>query len=86
MDRGKRFIETVKLEYLNKCIEFGKKHLDDLMDEFASYYNTKRSHMARVHLPPIQEESEEVATIPIDQIEERKNVGGLIKSFEWKVA
>ncbi len=54
--------------------------------EFTSYYNTKRSHMERDHLPPIREEPDEVATISIDQIEVRKYVGGLIKSFERKVA
>ncbi len=42
--------------------------------------------MERDHLPPIREEPGEVETISIDQIEIRKYVGGLIKSFEWKVA
>ena len=42
--------------------------------------------MERDHLPPIREEPDEVATISIDQIEVRKYVGGLIKSFERKVA
>ncbi|WP_339613145.1 integrase core domain-containing protein [uncultured Rubinisphaera sp.] len=84
--RCERFIETIKLECLNKFIVFGKKHLDYLTDEFTSYYNTKRSHMERDHLPPIREEPDEVTTISIDQIEVRRYVGGLIKSFERKVA
>ncbi|MBV11909.1 integrase core domain-containing protein [Rubinisphaera sp.] len=84
--RCERFIETIKLECLNKFIVFGKKHLDYLTDEFTSYYNTKRSHMERDHLPPIREEPGEVETISIDQIEVRKYVGGLIKSFERKAA
>ena len=42
--------------------------------------------MERDHLPPIREEPDEVATISIDQIEVKKYVGGLIKSFERKVA
>ena len=84
--RCERFIETIKLECLNKFIVFGKKHLDYLTIEFTSYYNTKRSHMERDHLPPIREEPDEVATISIDQIEVKKYVGGLIKSFERKVA
>ncbi|WP_339749584.1 integrase core domain-containing protein [uncultured Rubinisphaera sp.] len=84
--RCKRFIETIKLECLNKFIVFGKKHLDYLTDEFTQYCNTKRSHMEREHLPPIREEPCEVETIPIDQIEVKKYVGGLIKLFERKVA
>ncbi len=84
--RCERFIETIKLQCLNKFIVFGKKHLDYLTVEFTGYYNTKRSHMERDHLPPIREEPGEVATISIDQIEVKKYVGGLIKSFERKVA
>ena len=84
--RYERFIETIKLECLNEFIVFGKKHLDYLTVEFASYYNTKRSHMERDHLPPIREAPEEVETISIDQIEVRRYVGGLSKSFERKVA
>ena len=38
------------------------------------------------HLPPIREEPGEVETISIDQIEVKKYVGGLIKSFERKAA
>ncbi|HCS54027.1 MAG TPA: hypothetical protein DIW81_20980 [Planctomycetaceae bacterium] len=84
--RCERFIETIKLECLNNFIVFGKKHLDYLTDEFTSYYNKKRSHMERDHLPPIRGEPDEVATISIDQIEVKRYVGGLIKSFERKVA
>ncbi|TWT60636.1 integrase core domain-containing protein [Rubinisphaera italica] len=79
-------IETIKLECLNKFIVFGKKHLDYLTDEFTSHNNTKRSHRERDNLPPIREEPGEVATISIDQIEVKKYDGGLIKSFERKVA
>ncbi|HCS55442.1 MAG TPA: integrase, partial [Planctomycetaceae bacterium] len=35
--RCERFIETIKLECLNKFIVFGKKHLDYLTVEFTSY-------------------------------------------------
>uniref|UniRef100_UPI0030D85B12 integrase core domain-containing protein n=1 Tax=uncultured Rubinisphaera sp. TaxID=1678686 RepID=UPI0030D85B12 len=84
--RCERFIETIKLECLNKFIVSGKKHLDYLTNEFTSYYNIKRSHMEQDHLPPIREEPDEVTTISIDQIEVRQYVGGLIKSFDRKMA
>ncbi|HBN76131.1 MAG TPA: hypothetical protein DD473_09990 [Planctomycetaceae bacterium] len=83
--RSEWIIETIKLECLNKFIVFGKKHLDYLTDEFTSYYNTKRSHRERDILPPLRELPEKVATISIDQIEFKKYVGGLSKSFERKV-
>jgi putative transposase len=85
--RCERVIETIKLECLAKFIVFGKRHLDYLVSEFTSYYNTKRSHMERDYLPPIRDgEPAEVATITMDQIEVKQYVGGLVKSFERKAA
>jgi len=84
--RCERFIETIKLECLAKFIVFGKGHLDYLVSEFATYYNTRRSHMSREYLPPIRDVPEEVATLKMDQIEVKSYVGGLVKSFERKAA
>ena len=84
--RCERFIETIKLECLSKFIIFGKTHLDYLVSEFTSYYNTRRSHMERDHLPPVREEPEEVNTLKLGQIEVKSYIGGLVKSFERKAA
>ena len=81
-----RFIETIELECLAKFIIFGKRHLDYLISEFTDYYNTRRSHMERDHLPPVREEPDEVDTLKMDEIEVRWYVGGLVKSFERKAA
>ena len=81
-----RLIETIKLERLRKFIVFGKRHLDHLITEFVTYYNTRRSHMQRDHLPPIHDLPEEVETIRLDQIEVKSYVGGLVKSLERKAA
>ena len=51
-----------------------------------SYYNTRRAHMERDHLPPIGEAPEEVLKLDRDQIVVRSYVGGLVKSFERKAA
>ena len=51
-----------------------------------AYYNMTRSHMERGHLPPIREVAEEAPTLDRDQIIVRSHVGGLMKSFERKVA
>ena len=84
--RCERFIETIKLECLRKFIVFGKRHLDHLVSEFTTYYNTRRSHMERDHLPPIRDEPEEVETLSLDQVDVKSYVGGLVKSFERKAA
>ena len=51
--RVERAIQTIKLECLAKFIVFGKRHLDHLVAEFTDYYNQRRSHMERTHLPPL---------------------------------
>ena len=84
--RCERVIETIKLKCLVKFIIFGKRHLDYLISEFATYYNTRRSHMGRDNLPPVREVSEEIKTLKFDQIEVKSYVGGLVKSFERKAA
>ena len=84
--RCERFIETIKLECLNKFIVFGKRHLDHLTGEFTEYYNHHRSHSERDHLPPIRSIPAECELVEIDQINVRSHVGGLVKSFERRAA
>ncbi len=84
--RCERFIETIKLECLNKFIIFGKRHLDHLASEFTDYYNHHRIHMEREHLPPVRDEPDEVETLTMEQLEVKSYVGGLVKSFERKAA
>ncbi|QDU98827.1 hypothetical protein [Lignipirellula cremea] len=60
--------------------------MDYLTAEFTEYYNTRRAHMEREHLPPVREEPDEVETLTMDQIEVKSYVGGLVKSFERKAA
>jgi putative transposase len=85
--RCERVIETIKLECLAKFIIFGKGHMDYLISEFVTYYNTVRSHMERGYLPPVRsEEPEEVETLKLNEIVVKSHVGGLVRSFERKAA
>lgn len=84
--RCERFIQTIKLECLAKFIIFGQRHLDHLLSEFTDYYNQKRAHMEREHLPPIREAPDELLTLKPEQFEVRSYVGGLVKSFERRAA
>ncbi len=84
--RCERFIQTIKYECLFKFILFGKRHLDHVVSEFVDYYNGKRAHMERDHLPPIRKAPEDVVSLTRDKIEIRHYVGGLVQSFERKAA
>ena len=84
--RCERVIQSLKYECLFKFILFGQRHLDHILSEWVTYYNTRRAHMERDHLPPIREEPKEVAKLDRKQIIVRSYVGGLVKSFERKAA
>ena len=81
--RCERFIETIKMECLRKFIIFGKRHLDHIVSEFVTYYNTRRAHMERDHLPPIRDVPEEVATLlRFRRARRQQGVSDCIR-FEW---
>jgi putative transposase len=84
--RCERIIGTLRWECLDKFIIFGKRHLDHVLGQFVDYYNTKRAHMERDHLPPLGDPPDEVVTLKPDQIEVKSYVGGLVKSFERRAA
>ncbi len=85
--RCERFIQTIKYECLFRFILFGQRHLDHVVTEFVDYYNTKRAHMERGHLPPIRKRAPKaVRRLSRDKIEVRSYVGGLVQSFERKAA
>lgn len=84
--RCERVIQSIKLECLARFILFGQKHLDYILSEWMNYYNTRRAHMERDHLPPIREVPKDVVKLDRNQITVRSYVGGLVKSFEQKAA
>ncbi len=84
--RVERFIQTIKHECLFRFILFGRRHLDHVVGEWVSYYNTIRSHTERKHLPPIQVVPEDMAIIERKKLVVRSHVGGLVKSFDRRAA
>jgi putative transposase len=84
--RVERFIQTIKHECLSKFILFGQQHVDHIVSEWSSYYNTVRSHTERDHLPPKHTVPDEVLKLHRDQITVKSYVGGLVNSFERKAA
>lgn len=84
--RCERVIQTIKHECLAKFVIFGKRHLDHLVQEFATYYNYHRAHSARECLPPIRHIPDEVQTVQRGDVVIKSHVGGLVKSFQRKAA
>jgi len=56
-----RFIQTLKVECLNKFVIVARRHLNYVCREFAAHYNRERPHEARGHLPPASDSHPETA-------------------------
>lgn len=85
--RVERFVQSKKYECLFRFILFGKRHLDYVVSEWVQYYNTRRSHMERGHLPPSRKRvPKAVRKLSRNKIEARSYVGGLVNSFERRAA
>jgi putative transposase len=84
--RVERFVQTIKHECLFRFILFGQKHVDHIVREWVTYYNTVRSHTQRENLPPLSTAPPSVCKVNRHQIVVRSYVGGLVKSFERQAA
>ena len=81
--RVERFVQSIEYDRLFRFILFGKRQLDYVVSEWVQYYNKKRSHVERGHLPPIRKWAPKaVRKLSRDKIEVRSYVGGLVQSFE----
>jgi putative transposase len=87
---AERFVRTIKEECLSRFLVFGEDHLRYLIDQFVSYYHTKRSHRGLEYRTPDQigtnEEGEPVESLAISDLIRRESLGGALKWYEKKAA
>ena len=78
-----RVIQTLKHEILNGfCIVSDEKHLDDILKVGTDWYNHRRGHSGRDHLPPVRdEESPPTVDLTYQKRVCHTELGGLLKSY-----
>ena len=82
-----RFIQTLKVECLNKFVIVGEKHLDHVCRVWSRYYNEERPHSSRNHLPPdFTGPPEECRTVRVNDIVCTTKLGGVINSYSRRAA
>ncbi|MEX2168546.1 MAG: integrase core domain-containing protein [Pirellulales bacterium] len=83
-----RFVQSIKFECLDHFLVFGEMHFDYLCREFVDYYHANRPHQGLDNRLIIQRPppSETAPTVPVSQIECRKRLGGLLKSYHRAAA
>jgi putative transposase len=77
-----RVIQTLKHEVLNAFCVVNEKHLDHFLKVGADWYNKRRGHSGRDHLPPVRE----IDDPPIIDLAKHKlvyhtEIGGHLKSY-----
>jgi putative transposase len=77
-----RVIQTLKHEVLNAFCVVSEKHLDHIRKVGADWYNHRRGHSVRDHLPPAWED-ESPPTVDLDKhlIICHAELGGYLKSY-----
>ena len=85
--RCERVIQSIRHECLNHFIIFGHRHLDYLLSRFTEHYHERRAHCSLNFRPPAcSDPPPENNNIDLKEIVCRKDLGGLLKSYERRAA
>lgn len=82
-----RFIQTLKVECLDKFVIVAERHLNYVNREWRLHYNRERPHEARGHLPQATEKPPEGnESMRLKDVVYSSRLGWLLKHFEWRAA
>lgn len=77
-----RFIQTLKVECLDKFVIVAERHLNHVNREWRLHYNRDRPHESRGHLPPgCEKPPEHAQTARPSDIACTSRLGGLLNSY-----
>lgn len=82
-----RFIQSLRVEYLDRFVIVAKKHENYIFQEWRLHYNRERPHEARGQLPPSLETAPVAAeTIRIKDVIFSSRLSGLLNSCSRRAA
>ncbi len=82
-----RFIQSMKVECLDRFVIVAERHLNYICREWRLHYNRERPHEARGHLPPgMEKRPEDNETVRLNDIVYSSRLGGLLKHYERRAA
>ena len=77
-----RVIQTIKHEVLNAFCIVSNRHMDHILRTAQDWYNHRRGHSARDHLPPVRDSDPALlVAIPEGKIVCDLELGGHLKSY-----
>jgi len=82
-----RFIQSLKVECLDRFVIVGERHLNYVCREWQRHFNLERPHSARCHLPPAWDAPPECALTADDgEIVCTSRLGGALISYSRRAA
>ena len=82
-----RFIQSMKVECLDRFVIVAERHLNYICREWRLHYNRERPHEACGHLPPGMEKPPEAnELVRLNDVVYSSRLGGLLKHYERRAA
>jgi len=79
---AERVIQTIKHEILHGFVIITNQQLDVILRRGSEWYNTRRGHSARDHLPPVRDDdSPPTSDLKTAEIDCHAELGSLLKSY-----
>ena len=84
---AERFIQSARQECLDHFVVLGRRHLDHIVREYVTHYNTERPHQGRANLPlSMREQPAPPGPTDAGSIVCRERLGGLLRHYERRAA
>jgi transposase InsO family protein len=77
---AERWVRSVRNECLDQILVFGRRHLEQILRDYLTHYNTERPHRSLALAAPVGA-SQEVRESPPDEIRRRDVLAGLIHEY-----
>jgi len=77
---AERSVRSVRNECLDQILVFGRRHLEQILRDYLTHYNTERPHRSLALAAPVGA-SQEVRESPPDEIRRRDVLAGLIHEY-----
>jgi putative transposase len=82
---AERWVRTVRAEFLDWMLIFGRRHLDRVLRTYAEHYNGHRAHRALGLAAPM-DGSEDLVPIRPREVHRRNVLGGLVHEYHGMAA
>jgi putative transposase len=85
---AERWVGTLRRECLDRLLILGRRHLESVVDVYATHYNAHRPHRSLSQRPPlakpppIREAAPRAEQLQLDRLRRHDRLGGLLHEYE----